>query len=186
MAQAFPVLLVVRNSEGEVRWMEVRDWLKRASDNGKKAVKQIVFEGGRFDVMSVRRWREKILCAQKMQRRLRPLDVRPWAGDAFAMSPDFDAPLDDFKDYHCVPIGWQAIGTVRVAHTPSMECPRWPDCTRRCLDESLRAGPRRWPSAFSERQGRRGKGGCGGLAEASRRAGISLLTRVRVPPSFAA
>ena len=35
MAQAFPVLLVIRNSEGEVRWMEVRDWLKRASDNGK-------------------------------------------------------------------------------------------------------------------------------------------------------
>ena len=24
--------------------MEVRDWLKRASDNGKKPVKQIVFE----------------------------------------------------------------------------------------------------------------------------------------------
>lgn len=61
MAQAFPVLLVIRNSEGEVRWMEVRDWLKRASENGKKAVKQIVFEGERFDVMSVRRWRERVL-----------------------------------------------------------------------------------------------------------------------------
>ncbi len=61
MAQAFPVLLVIRNSEGEVRWMEVRDWLKRASDNGKKPVKQIVFEGERFDVMSVRRWRDKAL-----------------------------------------------------------------------------------------------------------------------------
>ena len=61
MAQAFPVLLVIRNSEGEVRWMEVRDWLKRASDNGKKPVKQIVFEGERFDVMSVRRWRERVL-----------------------------------------------------------------------------------------------------------------------------
>jgi len=36
MAQAFLVLLVVRNAEGEVRWMEVRDWLKRVSDNGKK------------------------------------------------------------------------------------------------------------------------------------------------------
>ena len=55
MAQAFPVLLLIRNSEGEVRWMEVRNWLKRASDNGKKPVKQIVFEGERFDVMSVRR-----------------------------------------------------------------------------------------------------------------------------------
>ena len=61
MAQVFPVLLVVRNAEGEVRWMEVREWLKRASDNGKKPVRQIVFAGERFDVMSVRRWREKVL-----------------------------------------------------------------------------------------------------------------------------
>jgi hypothetical protein len=61
MAQAFPELLVVRNSEGEVRWMEVRDWLKRASEDGKKPVNQIVFEGERFDVMSVRRWRERVL-----------------------------------------------------------------------------------------------------------------------------
>ena len=61
MAQAFPVLLVVRNSAGEVQWMEVRDWLKRASENGTKPVKQIVFEGERFDVMSVRRWRDRVL-----------------------------------------------------------------------------------------------------------------------------
>ena len=54
MAQALPVLLVIRNAEGEVGWMEVRDWLRPASDNGKKPVKQIVFEGERFDVMSVR------------------------------------------------------------------------------------------------------------------------------------
>jgi small GTP-binding protein len=61
MAQAFPVLLVIRNSDGEVRWMEVRDWLKGANDKADKPVKQIVFEGERFDVMSVRRWREKAL-----------------------------------------------------------------------------------------------------------------------------
>ncbi len=67
MAQAFPVLLVIRNSEGEVRWMEVRDWLKRASDGGKKPVKQIVFEGERFDGMSVRRWRDKVLGAKLPQ-----------------------------------------------------------------------------------------------------------------------
>jgi small GTP-binding protein len=61
MAQAFPVVLIIRNSDGEVRWMEVRDWLKSATENGKKPVKEIVFEGERFDVMSVRRWREKAL-----------------------------------------------------------------------------------------------------------------------------
>ena len=61
MSQAYPVLLVVRNSAGEVRWMEVRDWLREATDNGKKKVTQIVFEGERFDVMSIRRWRERLL-----------------------------------------------------------------------------------------------------------------------------
>jgi hypothetical protein len=61
MAQKFPVLLVIRNSEGEVRWMEVRDYLKRASDDGQKPVKQIVFAGKRLDVMSVRRWRDEVL-----------------------------------------------------------------------------------------------------------------------------
>ena len=59
--QSFPVLLVIRTSDGEARWMEIRDYLKRESDNGKKPVKQIVFAGERFDVMSVRRWREKAL-----------------------------------------------------------------------------------------------------------------------------
>lgn len=39
--------------------MDVRDWLKRATDDGKKAVRQIVFEGQRFDAMSVRRRREE-------------------------------------------------------------------------------------------------------------------------------
>lgn len=63
MASPFPVLLVLRNSEGEVRWMEVRDYLKRESENGKKPVKQIIFEGERFDVMSVRRWRDRVLGA---------------------------------------------------------------------------------------------------------------------------
>jgi Domain of unknown function (DUF4365)/Ras family len=61
MDQEFPVLLVIRNSEGEIRWMEVRDWLRRVSGNGKKLVRQIVFEGERLDVMSVRHWRDRAL-----------------------------------------------------------------------------------------------------------------------------
>jgi small GTP-binding protein len=61
MAQAFPVMLVIRNSEGEIRWMEIRDWLRAQSDGGQRPVKQIVFEGERFDVLSVRRWRDRIL-----------------------------------------------------------------------------------------------------------------------------
>ncbi|MCP4582232.1 MAG: TIR domain-containing protein [candidate division Zixibacteria bacterium] len=61
MDQAFPVILIIRNSEGEIRWMEVRDWLQRASNNGKKQIKQIIFEGKRFDVMSIRRWRDQAM-----------------------------------------------------------------------------------------------------------------------------
>jgi hypothetical protein len=63
ISQAYPVFLVIANSKGEVRWMRIDDFLKRESNNGKKPVKQIVFAGERFDVMSVRRWREKALVA---------------------------------------------------------------------------------------------------------------------------
>jgi hypothetical protein len=38
--------------------MDVSDYLKRA---GKKPVKQIIFTGERFDVMSIRRWRDNAL-----------------------------------------------------------------------------------------------------------------------------
>ena len=56
-----PVLLVIRTSDGEIRWMKVRDWLRKATDGGKKQVRQIEFKGERFDVMSVRRWRDRAL-----------------------------------------------------------------------------------------------------------------------------
>ena len=55
------MLLLIRASDGEVRWMEIRDYLKSESDDGKKPVKRIVFDGERFDVMSVRRWRDRVL-----------------------------------------------------------------------------------------------------------------------------
>lgn len=55
------MILLIRNSKGEIRWMEIRDHLKEVTDNGKKQVRQIEFVGKRFDVMSVRRWRDKAL-----------------------------------------------------------------------------------------------------------------------------
>jgi hypothetical protein len=63
IAQRFPVLLVIRNSHGEIHWMEISDWLKQASRNNQKPVPQIVLKGERFDVMSVRRWRDRLLIA---------------------------------------------------------------------------------------------------------------------------
>jgi hypothetical protein len=55
--QAFPVLLVIRPSEGEIRWMDVREALRRESP----AARQLVSVGQRFDVMAVRGWRERAL-----------------------------------------------------------------------------------------------------------------------------
>lgn len=55
--QAYPVLLAIRTSDGEIRWMDVSEYLKRAQ----QPVKQVVFSGERFDVMSVRRWRDAAL-----------------------------------------------------------------------------------------------------------------------------
>ena len=57
--QAYPVMLVIRTSDGVIRWMDVSDYLKRQSTG--KTSKQVIFEGERFDVMSVRRWRQKLL-----------------------------------------------------------------------------------------------------------------------------
>jgi WD40 repeat protein len=56
----YTVMLVIRTSDGEIRWMDVTTYLKRKSSGGKK-VKQIIFDGERLDVMSVRRWRDRVL-----------------------------------------------------------------------------------------------------------------------------
>ncbi len=61
IAQAFPVMLVIRSSAGETRWMEVGEWLKEKTRSAQAPPKQIPFRGERFDVMSVRKWRERIL-----------------------------------------------------------------------------------------------------------------------------
>lgn len=61
MNQAYPVMLVVRNAEGEIRWMEIRDHLRQLTNSGTTPVRQITFEGDRFDVMAVRRWRQRLL-----------------------------------------------------------------------------------------------------------------------------
>ena len=55
--QAYPLMLVIRTSDGEIRWMDVSEYLKRVQ----QPVKQIVFAGERFDLMSVRRWRDAAL-----------------------------------------------------------------------------------------------------------------------------
>lgn len=58
--KAYPVMLVVRTSDGKIRWMDVRDYLRRERDAG-RAVKQIAFDGEPFTAAAVRAVRDKIL-----------------------------------------------------------------------------------------------------------------------------
>jgi small GTP-binding protein len=56
-----PVMLVVRNSEGETRWMNATEYLKKHG----KETRQIVFEGEPFTALNVLRLRDKILKTQE-------------------------------------------------------------------------------------------------------------------------
>ena len=53
-------MLVIRTTDGEIRWMDVSAYLKREGAGG-KAVRQVVIEGERFDAVSVQNWRRKVL-----------------------------------------------------------------------------------------------------------------------------
>ena len=54
-------MLVIRTSDGTIRWMEVSDYLRRESQGGKKTVKQIVFDGEPFTALTLLKYRKKLL-----------------------------------------------------------------------------------------------------------------------------
>lgn len=56
-AQEYPVMLVIRTSDGQIRWMNVTEYLKKQD----KAVKQITFDGEPFTAASLWRMRDKVL-----------------------------------------------------------------------------------------------------------------------------
>ena len=56
-AQEYPVMLVIRTSDGVIRWMNVTDYLQKQS----QAVKQIVFDGEPFTATNLWRLRERVL-----------------------------------------------------------------------------------------------------------------------------
>jgi small GTP-binding protein len=56
----YPVMLVVRTSDGRIRWMDVRAYLQKEKDAGRD-VKQIVFAGEPFTAAALRAMRDKVL-----------------------------------------------------------------------------------------------------------------------------
>jgi len=55
-AQAYPVMLVIRTSDGQIRWMNVTDYLKQRQTK----TRQIIFEGEPFTVLSVNRLKDRL------------------------------------------------------------------------------------------------------------------------------
>lgn len=56
-SQAYPVMLVIRTSDGRIRWMNVTDYLQ----SRKKGTKKIVFEGEPFTALNLSRLRDKLM-----------------------------------------------------------------------------------------------------------------------------
>ena len=63
--QAYPVMLVIRNSDGTIRWMDISSYLRSESTRAKTPLTHILFDGEPFTALSVRRWRDKILSEKK-------------------------------------------------------------------------------------------------------------------------
>ncbi len=58
--QAYPVMLVIRTSDGTIRWMDVSEYLKRQT-KGNQPIKQVVFDGEALTALSLLKLREKVL-----------------------------------------------------------------------------------------------------------------------------
>ena len=56
-AHEYPVMLVIRTSDGQIRWMNVTDYLREHS----AATRQIVFDGEPFTALNVARMRDQVL-----------------------------------------------------------------------------------------------------------------------------
>jgi small GTP-binding protein len=59
--QAYPVMLVIRTSDGEIRWMDVSKYLEEESRRSDGPVKQVVFDGEEFTAASVRRMWDRVI-----------------------------------------------------------------------------------------------------------------------------
>lgn len=73
MAQKVPVMLIIRNSKGEIRWMEIKEYLidqlkqakkdnrQRGYINEEPKISHIEFTGQPFDSTSILKWRTRLL-----------------------------------------------------------------------------------------------------------------------------
>lgn len=92
MNQNCPVLLVVRSSSGEIRWMEIREYLReeykkrraeakswrKNPDDEETIPTQIEFNGEAFNTASILKWRVQILKpTAKLKKTVKPTLIKP-------------------------------------------------------------------------------------------------------------
>lgn len=58
---SYPVMLVIRKSDGIIRWMDVSEYLRRESNRGPRTIRQIEFDGERMDAYAIRRMRDRLM-----------------------------------------------------------------------------------------------------------------------------
>ena len=61
VAQEYPVMLVIRTSDGTIRWMNVSEYLKNLHGTAPWPPTQIIFDGEDFTALSLREMRDKVL-----------------------------------------------------------------------------------------------------------------------------
>ena len=69
LSQAYPVMLVIRTSDGKIRWMNVTNYLQRHGPD----TRQIILEGEPFTALNVARLRDRVLEKKRLKSRLRSI-----------------------------------------------------------------------------------------------------------------
>jgi len=54
-------MLVIRDAAGTIEWMRIDEHLRRQRETGPWPAREIAFQGARFDVVEVRKWRNNAL-----------------------------------------------------------------------------------------------------------------------------
>lgn len=62
---AYPVMLVIRTSDEQIRWMNVSEYLAQHASRDGKPARQIVFDGVPFTALSVQRLRDRVLAIRR-------------------------------------------------------------------------------------------------------------------------
>jgi hypothetical protein len=60
-AHAYPVMLVIRSSEGTIRWMDVSAYLRDRRAADRAALRRVVFKGEPFTALTVQRLRDRLV-----------------------------------------------------------------------------------------------------------------------------